>query len=341
MNLSENIHGRMIVHPDFYKTLNEIKSSHFKISQNPIFTGMEFDPTNYPNNESVLSKIENIEKKELNANNGLKLINRERIVAGYDESIELFPGLEGTANLTAHCLVIMGKFEYVPVTYITYYFYTRSKRYADGKEAIKFSSKIEEDMKKNYAVDRKNFLSETVPSGSILFIDGPLIGGNLNYITREMNNKLLEKNVTPIFFVKNSNSNLVSDNVPSLKGKFNSDLDWAHNTFKMGERSPFFMYVDKLNKDNGKIFCYIRTSDLTVQRVEFHIQTFQKYREEMENIMDLVLYMLYVQGDNKNPQVRTIAVSEKYARTVLRFINSSYIGTFSFTPTMNSIRFSR
>lgn len=341
MEDGETISGKMIFGEKFYKTMEEIRNNKFNLPDAPTSTVLDFEPINYPNDDSFLSRIEGVEKKKLNAENGYELLKKGRIIASYDESIELFSGLEGSANLTAHCMVLLGKIEYKPSTFVTYYFYTRSERYAKGSEAIKYSSKIEEDIKKDYAEDRKKFLLRNAPESSILFIDGPLLGGNLNHITREMNKELVSKNILPVHFVKNSNSNLVSDNLPTLKGKYNSDLDWAHNEIRMGERSPFFMYIDKHDEENGKVFCYLRTSEQTVQRVEFYIQAYQRFKNEIDDVMDLVLYMLYAQGNDKNPQVRTIAISEKYARAILKFVKVSYLNTFLFTPTMNSIRFNR
>ena len=49
-----------------------------------------------------------------------------------------------------------------------------------------------------------------------------------------MNDALLKKNVIPIFVVKNSNSNMVTENIPELKGKFNSDMHWAYTFQKAG-----------------------------------------------------------------------------------------------------------
>ncbi len=333
--------GKMIVQEDFYRTIEEVKKNNFNLPFDPSLMNIDFDPLIYPNNQSVLTKIEEIEKDYLDIVQGQKMAESGRVITGYDESIELFPGLEGSANLTAHCLVIHGLKTYIPLVYVTYYFYTRSKKYAQNSKTIRFSSKPEEEIKKDYATDRKKFLTENVPENSVLLIDGPLIGGNLSYYTRELNRELIEKNIIPVFFVKNTNSNLVSDNLSTLVGKFNSDLDWAHKTLEKGQRTAFFRYVDKQNPLNGKIFCYFKTSPLTVQRIEFDVSTFEKYRQEIKGIMDLILYLLQVQGNNLNPQVRTIAVAEKYAREVLKFIRNTKLNNLRFTPTMNAIRFGR
>ena len=57
-----------------------------------------------------------------------------------------------------------------------------------------------------------------------------------------------------MLFVKNSESNMVVDNIEGVHGKFNSDLHY--NVLKNGQRICFFKYVDRKNDRNTKIFCY-------------------------------------------------------------------------------------
>ena len=59
-------------------------------------------------------------------------------------------------------------------------------------------------LSKKYSADRKIFLTDNVQNGSIIFIDGPLIGGNQTYYTIDMVKELNDMDITPIFFVKNS-----------------------------------------------------------------------------------------------------------------------------------------
>jgi hypothetical protein len=334
-------YGKIIIHPDFYNTTKAIEKNKFSmlLTSNP--TDFDFDPFTYPSGTNLLTKIEDTDLKILNIQNGQKMVSKFTTIVGYDESMYIFQGLEGSSCLTTHCLALHGMDEFKPVVLGTYYFYTRSQKYSKVDMVLRCTPKIEEEMKKDYTNDRLNFLLEYVPNDSLVFIDGPLIGGNLSYATRDLNNRLLDKGAIPVFFVKNSNSNLVTDNDDNLKNKYNSDMDWAHKNFKMGERSPFFKYVDQKNKENGKIFAYFRTSDLTVQRIEFDINTFEKYRSIINDVVDLSFYLLNVNGNDKNPQIRTIAIAEKYAREVLKYLKNSELRMFNFTPTMNGIRFNR
>lgn len=333
--------GKIIIHSDFYKTIQAIDENKFKMFQSSIPTEIDFDPFTYPSGKTLLTKIENTDRKTINIENGQEMVNKFPSIVGYDESMYVFQGLEGSSCLTTHCLVLHGNNEFLPVVMATYYFYTRSERYSRRDIVLRYTKEIEDALKKDYANDRLKFLIENVPDNSLVFIDGPLIGGNLSYVTRELNNRLLGKGSIPIFFVKNSNSNLVTDNYPGLKNNYNSDMDWAQKNFNMGERSPLFKYVDEKNKENGKIFTYFRTSNLTVQRIEFDVNTFEKYSLLINDLIDLSFYLLNVHGNDKNPQIRTIAIAEKYAREVLKYLKNTELRMYNFTPTMNAIRFKR
>jgi len=333
--------GKIVIHSEFYKTIQAIEENKFSMFQTSNPTDFDFDPFTYPPGKNLLTKIEDIDVKILDIQNGQRMISKLPAIVGYDESMYIFPGLEGSSCLTTHCLALHGKDQFLPVVMATYYFYTRSQRYSKGDLVLRCTQEIEEEMKKDYTNDRLNFLIENVPNNSVVFIDGPLIGGNLSYATRELNDRLLDKGSIPVFFVKNSNSNLVTDNDGGLRNRYNSDMDWAHKNFKMGERTPFFKYVDQKNKENGKIFAYFKTSNLTVQRIEFDIKTFEKYQSLINDVVDLSFYLLNVQGNGKNPQIRTIAIAEKYAREVLKYLKNSELRMFNFTPTMDVIRFNR
>ena len=145
------------------------------------------------------------------------------LVSAYDESIDKFEGLQGTAFLTSHSLVIHGLSDYIPVNLLHFIFYTRALSLSEGSIYIRHSEEPDIDSKRDYIEDRKKLLIKNVPDNSILFIDGPLIGGNLADATITLNKQLTSKGIIPVCFVKNSNSNMVIDNIAPLKGKYNSD----------------------------------------------------------------------------------------------------------------------
>jgi hypothetical protein len=301
---------------------------------------MDFNLYNYPSDGKLITNVEEIKIHTLNPNRGISLLKNGLLVSSYDESVNKFAGLEGTAFLTSHSLTILYQEEYIPVSFLTFYFYTKSKYYSKNSEYIKFSTEHESDSKRDYVNDRNSFIAENVPKNSIILIDGPLIGGQMSSYTYRLNKALLDKNVIPIFFVKNSSSNLVVDNVRELNGRYNSDIHWAFETLRGGQRTNLFKYEDQTVRNNSKIFCYMKSFDVSPQRIEFHTETFEKYKQNINDIFNLIHYLTLVQGDHKNPQVRTIYVAEKYARETLKLINlTNLMKGLGITSTMNQERF--
>ena len=56
--------------------------------------------------------------------------------------------------------------------------------------------------------------------------------------------------------------------------------------------------------------------------------------------MNLIYYLLLVQGYLQNPQIRPIAVAEKYARAILKMTDiDKLVRDSGLIPTMNQERF--
>jgi hypothetical protein len=333
--------NKLFFHPLFNDTIAEINRLNVQLPANPSDMEMDFHLDTYPQNGGLVSKVEDIKSYKLNDKNGEKFAQSEIILCAYDESINNYLGLEGIAYLTSHSLIVHYKEEYLPLNFLTFYFYTRAEIYSKESNVIKYSTNIEVDSKKDYVNDRNKFIINNTPNNSILFIDGPLFGGNLNAQAFQLNEKLLEKNIIPLFFVKNSYSSLATDHIEELKGKYNSDLHWAYNSLGIGERTNLFKYTDEYNKkDYSKVFFYIKIFNISPQRVEFHTRTYEKYWAKMPELFDLIYYLLLVQGDLKNPQIRSISIAEKYARATLKLINVNQVMKKSgIVPTMNQERF--
>jgi hypothetical protein len=76
------------------------------------------------------------------------------------------------------------------------------------------------------------------------------------------------------------------------------------------------------------------------ERVEMYTSTFEKYRSLIPSLMNLLSYFYIVQGDRSNPQVRPIAIAEKYAREGLKILNIPVLlSRLGFRPTINQVRF--
>lgn len=333
-------YSKLLFHPTFDDTIKEINNMKIILPSNPLDLEMDFTRYSYPKNGELVSTIEEIQKKQLNPKIGEKLCTNELFICAYDESINKFLGLEGMAYLTSHSLVLLSNFDFIPISLITLYFYTRSFILTQKSKYIKHSNDPEVDSKRDYVSDRNSFLINNIPNNSIAFIDGPLIGGQISSYTLELNDKLLKRNIIPIFFVKNSTSNLIVNNIKEIKGKFNSDMHWSYRFLKRGERTNLFMYVDRYNKKNAKIFCYLKAFDTSPHRIEIDINTYKKHNKLITHLLDVIYYLLLAQGDLKNPQIRPIAIAEKYARSTIRLINFTetmkYLG---ITPTMDQERF--
>ncbi len=126
----------------------------------------------------MVTCVEDFGKKSLNARHGESICSSV-LFSAYDESIVKFEGLQGTAFLTSHSLVIHGLSDYIPVNLLTFYFYTRALLLSEGSRYIRYSEDLGVDAKRDYVTDRRKLLTVNVPNDAVLFIDGPLIGGNL------------------------------------------------------------------------------------------------------------------------------------------------------------------
>lgn len=332
--------NKLIIHPAFKKTIEEIKKLNIQLPPSPTYEQMDFQAYTFPKDGELVSNIENKKRYDLDPKNGQDLLGKGLLISAYDESINKYSALAGVAFLTSHSLIIHHKDDFLSSNLLTFYFYTKSDTYTKNSEVIKHSAEPEVQSKKDYAEDRTNFIVNTVPSNSVLFIDGPLIGGNLNTYTVKLNRELLKKNVIPIFFVKNSAGSLVTDNIKELRGKYNSDMHWSYEFLKPGQRTSFFSYVDKYNKNHAKIFCYFKAFERSPQRIELHLDTFKRFKNRIKELMDLIHYLTLVQGDLRNPQIRPIAIAEKYARATLKINNLERImRSAGVVPTMNQERF--
>jgi hypothetical protein len=339
IEIPDQRNSRLLFHPSFDETLAELKKRKVKLPGNSSDLELDFSAYGYPQSGKLVESIGEFGKFKLDARKGQEVSN-STLVCAYDESLNKFEGLEGTAYLTSHSMIVHGTSDFIPVNLLTLYFYTRSQVLSQDSKYIKYSEESEADSKRDYIIDRKKLLSENVPEDSVIFIDGPLIGGNMASATINMNEALSTQNIVPICFVKNSNSNMVTDNLDQLKGRFNSDMHWAYSYLKAGERTGLFRYVDGINPKLTKIFCYLKTFDVSPNRIEFDVGTYKKYSSSIDNFFNLAYYLLLAQGDLQNPQIRSIAIAEKYARATLKLINfAQMMKDLGITPTMNQERF--
>jgi hypothetical protein len=206
-------------------------------------------------------------------------------------------------------------------------------------EGIIFSDNPTEARKMSLLEEKISLILDSVNDNSIIFIDGPMIAGNIATYLIGMDENLRERNCIPVYFVKNSDSRMVLDNMPYLKRDYNSDFHWAHDNVPLGRRSSFFKYVDQDNPRNSKVFSYIKPVYGFPQRIEMHTKTYEKNKNIVQDIFDLISYY-FVAQKSSNPQARPIAVAEQYAREGLGVLNiPSLLYRMGFHPTLNQVRF--
>lgn len=331
--------NRFILQEGFNEKLTAIGRLNLSVTQKPTQGDINIIESLTAAN-STLDVIDSVKAIPLNHHRGQQF-SKKVVFGGYDESKLQFITLEGIVNITSHSLVEVTNREYIPIGYITVYFYTRSNEIVQKSEHVKYSLNAEADSNRDYAEDRNHLIQDNVLGNSILFIDGPFIGGNISSFSLKLLDELHNKNVIPIFFVKNSDSNLVVDNLSSIRNKYNSDLHWSYNFLKPGERTNFFLYTDKVNPKNTKLFCYIKPFDHTSpQRIEIHPETLILYADYIDELFDLIYYLMLVQGDRTNPQIRPIAIAEKYAREMIKTVNiRSLLKNTSLVSTIDQERF--
>jgi len=332
--------NQIIIPDDFEKTLGQLNQ--LKIRD---LADVTFNPSHYEKYDKAGKLIlidDQIKTYDMDLKKGEECAH-QNVISAYDESIRKYQCLQGSVYYSSHAATIMAPEQpfYLPVTKLSLGFYTRSNSIAEEFE-LELSENAETDFTKKMVAEKIEFLNDSnlVPNNSILLIDGPLIAGDWYVLMIRAISKFLERGVIPLFFVKNSDSSLVTDTFDHLKGIYNSDLHWCHDFLKPGQRTSLFKYTDEHNQDNTKIFCYFKSMDCSSQRLEMHVPTYQKFGLQIEDCINMVHYLIIAQGDRINPQIRPIAISEKYARETLRIFNikQKLKGT-PLEPIMNEVRF--
>ncbi len=338
----ESSFSRFIVDPRFDKVLEDLGKKNIHADKT-VSSGFEYNDfiDDYNNKDSVFFLKED-EEINLEPYNGSKVLEKE-VICAYDESLLRISALEGSGYFISHSLVLVGKEVYLPITYLTFDFFTKSKIIADGNNSLTFTKDPPELASKNkYIQDRKMILSRYTPDNSILLIDGPLIGSQMTEYNLQLNEALLKRGIMPIFFVKNSDSSLIVNSTPSLMDKYNSDFEWAYKTLKEGRMTNFAKYIDSTDntKRRNKIFSYLKAFDAPPIRVEMHDTVYSRIHNRLKDIMSMLYYLLLAQGNLRNPQLRPIAIAERYARESLKVIDlESVIKKTGIKPTMNFTRF--
>ena len=322
---------------DLSKVRIRLKNIRQKATKSVSFNPSDLE-INYPEFylSATLSSVEDInERYELDP-----YYSDDWPVFAFDESTQNYRALEGDLFFCSSVVIKIDK-KYLYNLHVLPYFFSSMKKFEKHHdESIIYSKNTSEARNLVMIQTKVNIIQDSVEPGSIMLIDGPLIGGNASSYYVKMDNYLRSKDCIPLYFVKNSNSRLIIDHDIKLQNEFNSDFHWASKYLDVLNRSAFVKYTDAHNKDNSKIFTYIKALRGFPERVEMHTKTYEKYRTYMPDILNLLSYFFIAQGDFTNPQVRPIAIAEKYARAGMKMLNIPVLlGKMGFQPTVNQVRF--
>lgn len=317
------------------RNIRKVSSSN--LSYSPTISKQYF-PDSF--SSSILDPLEDFDHKERLDPSNIG-IQADRYVHGYDESISTMFALEGELVFVSSACIMTDDEEYKYNLSVKPFFVTSMRKYQShqDEDTVIYSENPAEARIRKIVSEKISSITESVSDKSVVFIDGPLIAGNVSSYLIRMDEELREKDIIPLYFVKNSNSRLILDNISYLSENYNSDFHWANDTLPVGHRSSFFRYYDQYNKRNTKVFSYIKPFIGFPQRVEMHSETYYQYQEIMNDLFDLIFYY-YIAQSSKNPQVRPIAIAEKYAREGIRILNlPQLVRSLGFHPSLNQVRF--
>ena len=334
------IKSELIIDDSCDEVINDLRKLNIRLPGESSYSGGEIDFDQ--DSEYELKPLENDNSFNLDAKKGMAVIEKlYHSICAYDESIKTYSALEGKAVMTSHALVYLRPDKYIPITYLTLKFYTQSEKVLDiaGKSAIK-TEHPDRQASIDRAVEKMQLINKRCIDNSLLFIDGPLIGGDAYTTIMKDVLALSDRGILPVFFVKNSNSNMISTYIPELCKGYNSDMHWANDTLKVGTRTRFFKYTDRRNSNNSKVFCYVKfMSGRSPVRIEMPTLAYEKYLSSVDSVMDGIYYLLLAQGNYSNPQIRPIAVAEMYAREIMKIYDiHKEIRKAGLTYTMNEER---
>ena len=251
--------NQIIIPEDFEKTLKQLNQLKPRDLRDTTFSPSHFESLNQNGKLALLD--DTVKKYDMDLRSGEQMA-QSSVICAYDESIRKYQCLQGSVYYSSHSAVVMVPEDprYLPVTKLSLGFYTRSKAISDKFSRLNLSDNFESEFSKKMVTEKIEFLNnpDLVPNNSILLIDGPLIAGDWYVLMIRAVKKFLDRGVIPLFFVKNSDSSVVTENLDEFKGLYNSDLHWCHEFLEPGQRTSFFKYTDEHNPDNTKIFCYFK-----------------------------------------------------------------------------------
>jgi len=128
--------NRLIIDPRFDETFKEVSKLDVSLPDYQDNFGYALEDLVF-SSPDLVTPLSEIKRIKLNPQNGINLIQTGITICAYDESTIIFKSLEGSAYFTSHSLVLLDKSDYLPVNYVTFYFYTKSKDIVKKSKYIK------------------------------------------------------------------------------------------------------------------------------------------------------------------------------------------------------------
>ena len=150
--------NKLIIDPKFNDIIEELKSINISLPSINSDFKQNLNDITFSKNGKLTYDDNGINSFNLNPGNGIKFIEKKQPIIAYDESINRFDSLEGTAFFTSHSLALLSSTDYIPANYLTFYFYTKSKAIVNRSKYIKYAENPEVQSKIDYTKDKINLL---------------------------------------------------------------------------------------------------------------------------------------------------------------------------------------
>jgi hypothetical protein len=183
-------------------------------------------------------------------------------------------------------------------------------------------------------------LKEYLPETSLVFIDGAIFSGANTSYNFKMCDDFKARDITPLFFVKNSESELVKLSF-DFANEYNNDLHWANSVLNTRQRSKVFHYISDGDLNRSMIFTYVKIfENRSPIRIEMPYSNYCSLKLEFNELLDFVCYQYFANGSLSNIQPRIIQIAEQYAREILKSTGIyQEVEKLGLTKIMNEVRF--
>jgi len=336
--------GKITISENYFSTISAIKNITSESSNKQVRLISDYSSEEYISNGK--SEIKILDDRFINLNppkTSLLHSGKIKLLAGYDESILELNSLQGQLRCVSHVCCLQSEQAYTPVGYLSLKFFTKSliiQEKSTPTSDIILTKDISKSINDNYHSERITFLQEYLPESSLVFIDGAIFSGANTSYNFKMCDEFKYRGITPLFFVKNSESELVKQSFDFAKD-YNNDLHWANSILNVKQRSQVFHYISDGDLNRSMIFTYIKVfENRSPIRIEMPYSNYSSLELDFEEMLDFVCFQYYANGSTSNIQPRIIQISELYAREILKSTGIyQEVEKLGLTKIMNEVRF--